>query len=424
MEELSNKTPGSILLFSDWNQVAEEMQNIITSQGLVLTGSDLVQAAKSISTYSIDGDYYSTAGGNPNIIDLGPVGSKRPITAYTNGMRIRFRAANENESGATTIDVDNIGAKALQIFPGTEDLPPGTLQNGQYYHIMYFSAQDKFFLVPIKYGPILPVGGEKEKWSQISPDAVTPLDKVVFSTGSTLNHDDSVVMVASTSFTKDVTAVWVVGTGGGRPSSVSLATDQTWFCFVIAKTDGTVDFGFDIVKNPVNLLADATGFTLYRACAFFHTDGIMDIIPVQQHQDNFRRTGNWIISLTSVPGEGATDLILDLPEINVTWDEVNIQYAYGLTSSVRDKIMQSVFDTNTGNLSFPADTSNLQTYSDFFAKDFSAPSFNITQAGRIDVTPNSLNEIRVLTSIDGTNTAVGVNMTTMSWKVDRRKING
>ncbi len=66
--------------------------------------------------------------------------------------------------------------------------------------------------------------------------------------------------------TKDISVDWDAGDNqGGWPSSVAAPSTFDWvFAFVIAKPDGTIDFGWDTDGAATNLLADATGYTIAR----------------------------------------------------------------------------------------------------------------------------------------------------------------
>lgn len=88
---------------------------------------------------------------------------------------------------------------------------------------------------------------------------------MVFGPGTCSDSTNSVTISSPTSFTKNMTAAWAAGSGnGGVPSGVTLATNTYYYDFVIAKADGTVDFGLDTDINATNLLADAIDFIYFR----------------------------------------------------------------------------------------------------------------------------------------------------------------
>ena len=78
-----------------------------------------------------------------------------------------------------------------------------------------------------------------------------------------------VYLMTVTDIGKQIDAAWATaGTAasptGGFPGGISLTNDTWYRFFIIGKTDGTVNAGFDTSSTATNLLAAATGYTLYR----------------------------------------------------------------------------------------------------------------------------------------------------------------
>ena len=82
---------------------------------------------------------------------------------------------------------------------------------------------------------------------------------------------------------------WVEGDGAGFPSGETLSVDSWYRLFVISKTDGTTDYGWDTHDNAdaSSLLADATEYTVYRQIAWTFTNGSSNIIGYKQNVANF-----------------------------------------------------------------------------------------------------------------------------------------
>jgi hypothetical protein len=59
------------------------------------------------------------------------------LTTYTTGQRIRWRSGAANSSGAITLNVDGLGAKAIKMSDGSSDPPPNSLSAGAYYDLTY-----------------------------------------------------------------------------------------------------------------------------------------------------------------------------------------------------------------------------------------------------------------------------------------------
>jgi hypothetical protein len=107
----------------------------------------------------------------------------------------------------------------------------------------------------------------------LSNDGGTPATIIDISAGSARDSTNTIDMVASTTWTKKINAVWASGTGnGGFPSTLTAGApvNNTWYSFwEISKPDGTVDFGFDSAANgvantPTLLQVDAPAYTLFR----------------------------------------------------------------------------------------------------------------------------------------------------------------
>lgn len=111
MQDLNDKITGGQLTAAEWNEVPSEIQNVIEQNGITLSGGDLNQLGKGIAGYVANGDFY-TDSGIANAYSLSVIGSKQGPTAYTNGMRIRFLAANPNNTAAT-VNVNGLGIQTL-----------------------------------------------------------------------------------------------------------------------------------------------------------------------------------------------------------------------------------------------------------------------------------------------------------------------
>jgi len=124
MEDLNDKindggaTSAGQLSATEWNQLPSEIQNIIEGLGITLSGGDLNQLGKAIAGYVANGNTYTDSGA-ANAYVLSAIGSKQAPTAYTEGMRIRFQAANNN-TGASTVNVAGLGVKNIKTSSGSD----------------------------------------------------------------------------------------------------------------------------------------------------------------------------------------------------------------------------------------------------------------------------------------------------------------
>lgn len=153
------------------------------------------------------------------------------------------------------------------------------------------------------------------------------LDGFILSNGTDTDHDidvttgiasdstNSYILTGASAYTKQIDANWAEGTNvGGFPSGLSLSADTWYNFFMIAKTDGTVDFGYDSSSTATNLLSDATGYTLYRRVGSVLTDGSNNIKQFYQIGDDFYWT-SIIIEYDATSGipTSATDVTLTTP---------------------------------------------------------------------------------------------------------------
>ena len=119
----------------DLNLFKNEPNNLSTSAGITPDNADAQQTAKSVSTYSGTGDFY-TESGAANAYVLSPIGAQLAPPILTTGMRVRFAPANSN-TGASTVNVDGLGVKNIKINNGTTDPGPNILQNGIFITLVY-----------------------------------------------------------------------------------------------------------------------------------------------------------------------------------------------------------------------------------------------------------------------------------------------
>lgn len=112
---------------------------------------------------------------------------------------------------------------------------------------------------------------------QISNNATDAVYDIDIAVGKAKSSDDTYDIAVTAAIGKRLDAVWATAgtpgtTTGGRASGVALAAG--WYrVFLISKTDGTVNAGFDTSDTAVNLLVDATGYTKYRHVGWIYYSG-------------------------------------------------------------------------------------------------------------------------------------------------------
>lgn len=143
MKDIPTQIDGvTSLAAADFNQIPDELENLITKSGLTLDGLDLDQVSKAISIYSAGGAFY-TDSGVVNAYVLSAVGTKLAPEAYFDGMKIGFFLSTPN-TGASTVNVNGIGVKNIVDSTGAA-LVGGELDD--YVECVYILSSDHFRLI-------------------------------------------------------------------------------------------------------------------------------------------------------------------------------------------------------------------------------------------------------------------------------------
>jgi hypothetical protein len=110
--------------------------------------------------------------------------------------------------------------------------------------------------------------------SNNSTDADYDID---ISTGSCIATDGSNYkkLSLSSGLTKQIDANWAEGdNAGGFPSGLSLTAETMYQVFLIGKSDGTVDAGFDTSSTASNLLSDASSYSWYKHLGWIYYEAV------------------------------------------------------------------------------------------------------------------------------------------------------
>lgn len=148
-----------------------------------------------------------------------------------------------------------------------------------------------------------------------STDASHDIDIAI---GGARDINDLADLPLASAFTKQIDATWVETTNSGGMAtdgvSTLLAADTDYNIFLIGKTDGSIDVGFDTSATAGNLLTnDATTYTYYRKIGTFRTDASSDLFSVNSlHQDEDKFDAR--VRLARASFSGVTSFTLDLPK--------------------------------------------------------------------------------------------------------------
>lgn len=131
---------------ADLNGFNLEIKNAIEDSEQVHSTADREQLSKALSNQAANGDFYGDSGA-ANAYVLSPLGNAKGITAYANGQKIRFKAANPN-TGASAAVVNGLSSKAIKDVSGN-DLVAGDIPDDEYSEIVYDSVAGYFVLVTV-----------------------------------------------------------------------------------------------------------------------------------------------------------------------------------------------------------------------------------------------------------------------------------
>lgn len=138
--EIESKVTGSALTASEFNQIPDEMENLISFSGQTPSSSDLTQITQAVAQYVADGDYYSVSG-TADAIVLSPISPRLAPPELTDGFKVRFQA-NYDNTGAVTVNVNNLGAKTVTL--NGSGLIAGKIRATEFYVLIYSSNTDTF----------------------------------------------------------------------------------------------------------------------------------------------------------------------------------------------------------------------------------------------------------------------------------------
>lgn len=131
---------------------AEKIRDAVETAGLVWNAADDTQLSRAIGAYVHFANYYVDSGG-ANTKVLTSIGTFRVPGAYSNGMQVCFRV-NTTNTGATTIDVDGMGAVNIVRSDGTA-LQKWDLVAGEEVTVVYEAALGAFVRSGVWSGQVL-----------------------------------------------------------------------------------------------------------------------------------------------------------------------------------------------------------------------------------------------------------------------------
>lgn len=143
MQDLTGKSTGSSLTAVEWNELPQEVQNIIEAFGEVLSSGNLDQLGEAISIYAAMSEFY-TCTGSVNAYVATVISGVQGPTDYIDGMKVRMRP-NITNTGVSTVNVNALGVKSI-VKEDASAIPAGVLSTTRDAFMRYDSGLDKFRL--------------------------------------------------------------------------------------------------------------------------------------------------------------------------------------------------------------------------------------------------------------------------------------
>lgn len=279
MQDLSGKITGDQLPAVEWNQLPQEIQNIITQSGQTLTAASLTQLRLALARFYSAPGHWGGAG-VANAYTAAPLFSQQAPDSIQGGYKISFRPVAANTSTTPTLNAAGQGSRVIVMEDGSA-LAPGDLSPDTDAHVRFDSVGNRWLL----------------SFSSLSKQFTTPLvpDNYIsgFSTEGFATGDidfgagiarmpglSTDVVRSSTKITKDSQTAWAAGNNqGGLGSGIVAASIPagTWMhMFILGKPMQTnAEFGIDTDVSGTNILnaAGSAGWTMARRVGSYRTIG-------------------------------------------------------------------------------------------------------------------------------------------------------
>ena len=138
----NNKDDESTLSAVDFNSMAAEINNVLSSSNQTFENSKTNQLATAITNYISNASYYIESA--ESVADAYVVEKPSAIlsampSAYFNGMKVQFLASHSN-TGESTINVGNLGVKSIKTMAGNP-VGQGAIKQSGYVELIYLDGE-------------------------------------------------------------------------------------------------------------------------------------------------------------------------------------------------------------------------------------------------------------------------------------------
>lgn len=203
-----------------------------------------------------------------------------PITAYTDGMVVRFLKNVANDADVN-ININSVGEVDLRK-NFSDQIPAGELGANAVVTAVYISSINAFVALSGLTDPLL---RGYQRGQQISNDSVDADHDIVISAGEVASNTGVSRIVLSSTLTKRIDAPWAAGDDAGGLDTGTVQANTWYSVMTIARPDtGAGDAIFTLDPTAPTLPTD---YTLARHRGWVLTDASANIIAFLQDGDRF-----------------------------------------------------------------------------------------------------------------------------------------
>lgn len=346
--------------------------------------------------------YTTTSADRGQFIDCTATLTLTLLAAATAG--VGFEQCVQCSGGVTTIDPN-----AAETIGGLSSL---VLQRGD--KVWFVSNGTNWDIVMRHSGQGgLPVHGHL--WGLTLANGTDATNDIDVAVGEAMSDDtdsnDAVLIRLTTAITKQLDAVWAVGTNAGGRASGGAISDTTWFVFLIMRPDtGVVDVAFDTSATGANLAANTdAAYTKKRLLGMIPRESA-SIVAFTQSGDEFMRTTPVQDVAATNPGTSAVTRTLSVPIGKAVEAIINSSVTQVGTNAYVYLSPLTATDQAPSASAAPGFT--------YFASNIGSATWGI---GAMRIRTNASGQIRSRLSGSDANTVLYIN--TLGWNFTRGRLN-
>jgi len=129
MVAIATKVNGDTISATEFNQLPDELENVVTAGSGTPAAGTVDQVSKAIVDIVANADFYTDSGAADAYVLTATAPNKSP-QSYRTGMKVRFRTSNAN-TGASVINVATLGSKNIKKQDGSSDPDAGDISDAR-----------------------------------------------------------------------------------------------------------------------------------------------------------------------------------------------------------------------------------------------------------------------------------------------------